>query len=56
VAEVLIADTRGAGGLRLVFHNFSTFLAKPGIYLEDLFIKPEFRGRVSPEMLAFLPS
>jgi GNAT superfamily N-acetyltransferase len=29
----------------LFFHNYSTFLAKPGIYLEDLFVKPEWRGR-----------
>ena len=32
-------------GFALFFHNFSTFLAKPGIYLEDLFVRPEFRGR-----------
>lgn len=44
-AEVVIAE-RGheAAGFALFFHNFSTFLAKPGIYLEDLFVKPEFRG------------
>ena len=29
----------------LFFHNFSTFLGRPGIYLEDLYVKPEFRGR-----------
>jgi GNAT superfamily N-acetyltransferase len=29
----------------VVFHNFSTFLGRPGLYLEDLFVKPEFRGR-----------
>lgn len=29
----------------LFFHNFSTFLGRPGLYLEDLFVKPEFRGR-----------
>ena len=29
----------------LFFHNYSTFLARPGIYLEDLFVKPEWRGR-----------
>jgi ribosomal protein S18 acetylase RimI-like enzyme len=29
----------------LFFHNFSTFLARPGLYLEDLFVKPQFRGR-----------
>ena len=45
-AEVIIADVDGASaGFALFFHNFSTFLAKPGIYLEDLFVRPEFRGR-----------
>jgi GNAT superfamily N-acetyltransferase len=32
-------------GFAVFFHNFSTFLGKPGVYLEDVFIKPEFRGR-----------
>jgi GNAT superfamily N-acetyltransferase len=32
-------------GFALFFHNFSTFLGRPGLYLEDLFIKPAFRGR-----------
>jgi GNAT superfamily N-acetyltransferase len=32
-------------GFALFFHNFSTFLGRPGIYLEDLFVRPEFRGR-----------
>ncbi|HUG13127.1 MAG TPA: GNAT family N-acetyltransferase, partial [Opitutaceae bacterium] len=32
-------------GFAIYFHNFSTFLAKPGLYLEDLFVKPSFRGR-----------
>jgi GNAT superfamily N-acetyltransferase len=45
-AEVLIAEWHGApAGFALFFHNFSTFLAKPGLYLEDLFVLPEFRGR-----------
>jgi GNAT superfamily N-acetyltransferase len=44
-AEVLIAEHDGApAGFALFFHNFSTFLGKPGIYLEDLYVKPEFRG------------
>jgi len=44
-AEVLIAEWQGqAAGFALFFHNYSTFLAKPGIYLEDLFVLPEFRG------------
>ena len=45
-AEVLIAEADGRpAGFALFFHNYSTFLAKQGIYLEDLFVKPEFRGR-----------
>jgi GNAT superfamily N-acetyltransferase len=45
-AETLIAEDGGAPiGFALFFHNFSTFLAKPGIYLEDLFVVPEHRGR-----------
>jgi GNAT superfamily N-acetyltransferase len=44
-AEVLIAEHDGApAGFALFFHNFSTFLGKPGIYLEDLYVKPAFRG------------
>ena len=44
-AEVLIAEHDGApAGFALFFHNFSTFLGKPGIYLEDLYVKSEFRG------------
>ena len=45
-AEVLIACCKGAPvGFALFFHSFSTFLGRPGIYLEDLYVKPEFRGR-----------
>lgn len=45
-AEVRIAELDGqAVGFSLFFHNFSTFLAKPGIYLEDVFVRPAFRGR-----------
>lgn len=44
-AEVLIAEIDGvAAGFALFFHNFSTFLGKPGLYLEDLFVRPTFRG------------
>ncbi len=32
-------------GFALFFHNYSTFLARPGVYLEDLFVRPAFRGR-----------
>lgn len=51
-AECLLAfDSDGAPGggealgFALFFHNYSTFLGKPGLYLEDLFVKPEARGR-----------
>jgi len=45
-AEVIIAEEDGTpAGFALFFHNYSTFLAQPGIYLEDLFVKPEYRGR-----------
>ena len=45
-AETLIAENGDqAVGFALFFHNFSTFLARPGIYLEDLFVVPEHRGR-----------
>jgi GNAT superfamily N-acetyltransferase len=44
-AETLIAEDGGvAVGFALFFHNFSTFLGQPGIYLEDLFVVPEHRG------------
>ncbi|HEY1419096.1 MAG TPA: GNAT family N-acetyltransferase [Candidatus Dormibacteraeota bacterium] len=44
-AETLLAEDGGAVvGFALFFHNFSTFLARPGIYLEDLFVVPEHRG------------
>ena len=44
-AEVLIARLDGAPvGFALFFRSYSTFLAKPGIYLEDLFVLPEHRG------------
>jgi GNAT superfamily N-acetyltransferase len=45
-AFCVIAEADGvAAGFALYFFNFSTFLARPGLYLEDLFVKPEFRGR-----------
>ena len=44
-AEVLIGELDGAAqGFALFFHNFSTFEGKPGIYLEDLFVRPAARG------------
>lgn len=45
-AEVLLAESAGVVvGFALFFHNYSTFRGKPGIYLEDLFVKPDHRGQ-----------
>ena len=45
-AEVIFAVADGEEvGFALFFHNFSTFLGRAGIYLEDLFVKPEHRGK-----------
>jgi GNAT superfamily N-acetyltransferase len=62
VAEVLVAAPRQSEpvneelvGFALFFHNFSTFLGRPGIYLEDLFVVPDWRGRgVGRRLLASL--
>lgn len=44
-AEVLIGEYQGNPvAFALFFHNFSTFLGRPGIYLEDLYVKKEYRG------------
>lgn len=44
-AEVVLAENGGqVVGFALFFHNYSTFLSRPGIYLEDLFVLPEHRG------------
>ena len=46
MAEVIFPVVDGAEiGFVLFFHNFSTFLGKPGIYIEDLYIRKEYRGR-----------
>ena len=46
VAEVLLAfEDEMPIGFAVFFHNFSTWLGKPGLYLEDLFVKPEVRGK-----------
>jgi GNAT superfamily N-acetyltransferase len=45
-AHCVLAEAEGApAGFALYFFNYSTFLARPGLYLEDLFVKPEYRGR-----------
>ncbi len=44
-AEALIAEIDGAvAGFALFFHNFSTFLGKPGIYIEDVYVRAAYRG------------
>ncbi len=46
IAEVLLAfEGKSPVGFAIFFHNFSTWLGRPGLYLEDLFVKPEARGR-----------
>lgn len=56
VAEVLIgSDNDNPVCFALFFHNFSTFLGRPGIYLEDLFVNPDQRGKgFGKAMLAYL--
>src|SRR5215213_539342 len=56
VVEVLIGEHGGrAAGFALFFHNFSTFLGRPGVYLEDLYVRPDLRGRgLGKAMLARL--
>ncbi len=55
-AECVIAERHGSSvGFALFFHNYSTFLAKPGLYLEDLFVRPAARGHgVGKALLAHL--
>ena len=55
-AEVVIGNYGDEpAGFALFFHNFSTFLGRPGIYLEDLYVTPSLRGRgVGRAMLAYL--
>ncbi len=45
-AEVFFAELEGVPvGFTVFFHNFSTFAGKPGLYIEDIFVKPKFRGK-----------
>ena len=45
-AEVLLLlENENAAGFAVFFHNFSTWLGRPGLYLEDLFVRPEHRGK-----------
>jgi GNAT superfamily N-acetyltransferase len=45
-AEVVLAEDAGKiVGFAMFFHNYSTFLGRPGIYLEDLFVEPAYRGK-----------
>lgn len=55
-AEVVIAEWEGVpAGFALFFHNFSTFLGRPGLYLEDLFVLPDWRDKgVGRALLAHL--
>ncbi len=56
VSEVLIASLDGTPvGFALFFPNYSTFLGRPGLYLEDLFVRPEARGvGIGRELLVYL--
>lgn len=55
-AEVIIGEYQDQpAAFALFFHNFSTFLGKPGLYLEDLFVKPDLRGMgLGKAILAYL--
>jgi GNAT superfamily N-acetyltransferase len=55
-AEAVIARFDGEpAGFALFFHNFSTFVGKPGLYLEDLFVRPAYRGRaIGKSLLSYL--
>jgi GNAT superfamily N-acetyltransferase len=56
VAEVVIAEWQDRpAGFALFFASYSTFLALPGIYLEDLFVRPEYRGKgIGKALLVYL--
>jgi GNAT superfamily N-acetyltransferase len=56
VAEVILAEYKARpSGFCLFFHNFSTFIGKPGLYIEDLFVRPEYRSRgIGQAILTFI--
>jgi GNAT superfamily N-acetyltransferase len=56
VAEVIFAEDQDTPlGFSLFFHNMSTFVGRPGIYIEDIFVKPEFRGKgIGKALLGFI--
>lgn len=56
IAEVVIGEWQGNPvAFAVFFHNFSTFLGRPGIYLEDLYVKPEMRGKgIGKVLLSYL--
>ena len=56
VVEAVLARVAGeAAGFALYYHNYSTFLGRPGLYLEDLYVRPEHRGHgVGHALLAYL--
>jgi GNAT superfamily N-acetyltransferase len=55
-AEVVICEHKGIpAGFCLFFHNYSTFLGKPGLYIEDLYVKESFRGKgLGKSLLKFM--
>ncbi len=57
-AEVVFAEADGQeAGFVLFFHNYSTFLARPGIYIEDLYVRPGYRGKgLGKGLLSYIAS
>ncbi|MCL2933200.1 MAG: GNAT family N-acetyltransferase [Trichodesmium sp. MAG_R03] len=56
IAEAIIAELTGQPvGFSLFFHNYSTFLTQPGIYIEDLFVLPHYRGRgIGKQLVSYI--
>ena len=51
VAECVIAHVAGRpAGFALFFHNFSTFLSRPGLYLVDLYVRPDLAASLAPDI------